>query len=77
MELSVVDRWSDASVYFDSVSRRLMHYKKPVLHLVNADTFTKTKMKLPSVDAISHVALSPDSRVLAFVQDECRLVRTT
>lgn len=77
MELAVVDRWTDASVFLDCVSRRMMKFQEHSLHLVLADSLLKTKLKLPSVEELTHAALSPDNQVLAFIQGTSRLVRDT
>jgi len=50
-----------------------MRFNRNSLHIVHADTHLKTKLKLPEVDSIQHVSLSPDGQVLAFIQEGSRL----
>mmetsp|Transcript_13289 Transcript_13289/g.24931 ORF Transcript_13289/g.24931 Transcript_13289/m.24931 type:complete len:617 (-) Transcript_13289:3160-5010(-) len=73
MELAVVERWSDASVYIDFVSRRLMTFQDHNLAVLDIDSHGRTWFELPEVASLNLVALSPSSHVLAFVQDSSRL----
>lgn len=75
MELAVVERWDEASVFIDFVSRRLMTFKDHSLTVVDVDGHGRTWFELPEVTSLSFVSLSPESRVLAFVQDLTRLVK--
>lgn len=76
MEFAVIDRWTDASVYLDLVSRRLMTFQGQSLHIVEADHLTKAVFQL-DVQDLKNVALSPDRLILGFVQDASRLVMHT
>jgi hypothetical protein len=76
MEFAVIDRWTDASVYLDLVSRRLMTFQGHSLHIVEADHLTKAVFQL-EVQDLKNVALSPDRLILGFVQDSSRLVMHT